>query len=130
MSPPLVPSHDHDVHLVLCDFGDHGRAYVETDPAAADKDTIVRNMIAGQYDHPSCPHAHSGNSKLWLRKIVDRYPILLAVDLISHHDFWPPVSANFRCSTGWRKSMSGLEMLGVALTAAMLILGVWRYYAQ
>jgi hypothetical protein len=52
MSPPLVPSLDHDVHLVLCDFGEHGRAYVETDPAAADKDTIVRSMIAGQYDRP------------------------------------------------------------------------------
>jgi len=26
--------------------------------------------------------------------------------------------------------MSGLEMLGVALTIAMVALGFWRYYAQ
>jgi hypothetical protein len=31
-------------------FGTH--TYIETDPSEADRDTIVRNMIAGQYDHP------------------------------------------------------------------------------
>jgi hypothetical protein len=52
MSPSLVPSSDHDVHFVLCDFGKYGRFYIETDPREADRDTIVRNMIDGQYDRP------------------------------------------------------------------------------
>jgi hypothetical protein len=52
MSPSLVPSPDHDLHFVLCDFGKYGKSYVETDPSEADRDTIVRNMIDGQYGRP------------------------------------------------------------------------------
>src|SRR6266568_4340682 len=48
MSPAsLVPSLDVDVHLVLCDFGRSGVAYVETDPTKA-----VRNLLQGQYERP------------------------------------------------------------------------------
>src|SRR6266446_6445169 len=51
MSPAsLVPSLDVDVHLVLCDFGRSGLAYVETDPTKAD--AIVRNLLQGQYERP------------------------------------------------------------------------------
>jgi len=52
MSLSLVPSPDHDLHFVLCDFGKYGKSYVETDPSEADRDTIVRNMIDGQYGRP------------------------------------------------------------------------------
>ena len=47
MSPPLVPQVNQELHFVLCDFGKHGQAYVETEPGQADRDTIVRNLIAG-----------------------------------------------------------------------------------
>lgn len=40
------------VHIVLNDFGRFGTALVETDPTQADTETIVRQMIAGQYDRP------------------------------------------------------------------------------
>jgi len=52
VSAPLVPSHDHDVHLVLCDFGEHGTAYVETDPANADRNAVIRALLAGEYERP------------------------------------------------------------------------------
>src|SRR6188472_4354015 len=53
MSPAsLVPSLDIDVHLVLCDFGRAGLAYVETDPAEADATTVVQNLLHGQYERP------------------------------------------------------------------------------
>jgi hypothetical protein len=52
VSAPLVPSHDHDVHLVLCDFGEHGTAYVETDPTNADRNAVIRTLLAGEYDRP------------------------------------------------------------------------------
>jgi hypothetical protein len=54
MSPSLVPScdHDHALHFVLCDFGKYGKSYIETDPSEADRDTIVRNMVDGQYNRP------------------------------------------------------------------------------
>ena len=52
MSPPLVPSLGHDLHFVLCDFGKNGHAFVETDPAHADRDTVINNLIAGEYERP------------------------------------------------------------------------------
>lgn len=37
---------------MLCDFGPHGLAYLETDPQHADLETIVQNFIEDQYDKP------------------------------------------------------------------------------
>jgi hypothetical protein len=52
MSPPLFPSLDHDLHFVLCDFGKNGQAFVKTDPAHADRNTVICNLIAGEYERP------------------------------------------------------------------------------
>jgi hypothetical protein len=46
--PPL-PDNDTDVYIVIEDFGTNGRAFLETGLAEADRDTIVRNFISGQY---------------------------------------------------------------------------------
>jgi hypothetical protein len=49
------PTFDHPndvtVYLVEEDFGHLGRAYRETDAAEADRETIVRNFISGQYSN-------------------------------------------------------------------------------
>jgi hypothetical protein len=45
MAVVSVPPLDADVHLVLCDFGPFGIAYVETDPAEADAITIVETCF-------------------------------------------------------------------------------------
>jgi hypothetical protein len=52
MTSPLVPSRDGTVYLVLDDFGQLGRAYRETDPAEADRKTVVADLMSGQYRHP------------------------------------------------------------------------------
>jgi hypothetical protein len=52
MSPPLVPRLNQEIHFVLCAFGKHGQAYVETDPGQTDRQTVIRNFIAGEFDHP------------------------------------------------------------------------------
>jgi hypothetical protein len=44
------PSDDVTVYMVLEDFGHRGRAFLETDIAEADRDTIIRNFITGQYE--------------------------------------------------------------------------------
>jgi hypothetical protein len=49
---PGEPAFDVTAHIVLNDFGQLGRAYVETDEAEADEATIVENILGGQY---SCP---------------------------------------------------------------------------
>jgi hypothetical protein len=57
-TPPLSPSHvgtvyqDDTVYLVLDDFGKFGQAYRETDPTQADRQTVVANLLSGQYERP------------------------------------------------------------------------------
>ena len=52
-SPSIVPDDtNRDVYLVLDDFGRLGRAWRETDEAGADRATLVRNLLDGQYEHP------------------------------------------------------------------------------
>jgi hypothetical protein len=53
-TPPLAPGDDVTVHLVLNDFGERlgGAAYVETDEAEADENTVIEAIIAGVYSHP------------------------------------------------------------------------------
>ena len=50
--PASEQANDVTVYLVEEDFGRNGRAYLETDTAAADRDTIIRNFISGQYETP------------------------------------------------------------------------------
>jgi len=51
--PPLVPDEQPvTVYIVLNDFGQLGRSYLETDEAKADEKTVVSNIISGQYSNP------------------------------------------------------------------------------
>jgi hypothetical protein len=50
--PASDDPNDITVYLVEEDFGRNGRAYLETDATEADRDTIIRNLISGQYDDP------------------------------------------------------------------------------
>jgi hypothetical protein len=45
-------ANDVTVYLVEEDFGRNGRAYLETETSEADRETIIRNFISGQYDRP------------------------------------------------------------------------------
>ena len=47
--PPSAYSDDVTVYLVLNDHGPFGIANDETDPAEADRETIIRNFLTGQY---------------------------------------------------------------------------------
>jgi hypothetical protein len=50
---PLYPKDDVTAYIVVEDSGgDLGRAFRETDIAEADHDTIVHNMISGEYRDP------------------------------------------------------------------------------
>ncbi len=51
-APSLAPTSDAAVYVVLDDFGRFGRACVETDEAESDVDTIVENLLTGQYRKP------------------------------------------------------------------------------
>jgi hypothetical protein len=51
-SPPIVPGFDFETCIVLDDLGKLGRCYRETDEAESDKETIIRNIVSGQYHRP------------------------------------------------------------------------------
>jgi hypothetical protein len=54
-TPPLAPDqqpHDVTAYIVVNDFGQLGRAYVETDEAAADEQTVINNISSGEYSNP------------------------------------------------------------------------------
>lgn len=52
-SPTLAPTGPttEPVHLVLCDFGKLGSAYVETEPVTTESD-VVHDILTGRYDRP------------------------------------------------------------------------------
>jgi hypothetical protein len=52
-TPSIVPrGDDQNVYLVVDDFGRNGRAYRETDVEAADLETVIIDLLDGQYRNP------------------------------------------------------------------------------
>lgn len=54
-SPSIVPLDrlDRDIYLVLEDFGAHaGCSWRETDEQDTDRETVLRDLISGQYAYP------------------------------------------------------------------------------
>jgi hypothetical protein len=51
-SPSIVPGFEVDVYVVLDDFGQLGRAYREVAEDAADRETIIRELMSGEYNNP------------------------------------------------------------------------------
>lgn len=50
--PSIVPDTSEDLYLVLNHFGEYGPAFVETDPARADYETTVSDLMAGEHSDP------------------------------------------------------------------------------
>ena len=52
-SPTIAPhGPDQDTYLVLDDFGPMGRSWRETDEEGADRKTLIRDLLAGEYNNP------------------------------------------------------------------------------
>jgi hypothetical protein len=52
-TPSIVPNDDdQNVYLVVDDFGRDGRAWREADVEATDLETVILDMIEGQYKNP------------------------------------------------------------------------------
>jgi hypothetical protein len=52
-TPSIVPDgHDQNVYLIINDYGQLGRAFVETDVGEADLETIMTGLMSGQYSDP------------------------------------------------------------------------------
>jgi hypothetical protein len=66
-SPPLAPGgFDVDVYVVLDDFGSIGRSYRETAEEGADRESLIRDLMDGQYNNPArivCFNTAQGTSR-------------------------------------------------------------------
>ena len=52
-TPSIVPhSSDETVYLVINDFGSLGRAYCETVEGRSDLESVISDLMSGQYDNP------------------------------------------------------------------------------
>ena len=52
-SPSIVPNEaNQDTYLVLDDFGRKGCSWRETDADSADRETLIRDLVEGQYNFP------------------------------------------------------------------------------
>jgi hypothetical protein len=48
----IVPADDQSIYLVLDDFGDIGRAWREADVEKTDLETVIKDMLRGEYNNP------------------------------------------------------------------------------
>ncbi len=51
-TPSIVPSNDQTVYLVANDFGKIGRAWRETDLETSHLETVLQDLLAGEYQDP------------------------------------------------------------------------------
>src|SRR3954452_2011945 len=51
-SPSIVPTNDQDVYLVLDDYGEWGTAWRETDVEDTDLESVIIDLLEGQYINP------------------------------------------------------------------------------
>jgi hypothetical protein len=52
-TPSIVPNgNDQTVYLVADDFGKPGRAWVEADVDTTDLETVIQDLLTGQYTNP------------------------------------------------------------------------------
>ena len=65
--PSIVPKGD--IYLVLDDFGPLGRAWRETDEEGANRTTLIRNLLDGQYEDPVCIVAFN-TAEGWSRDVT------------------------------------------------------------
>ena len=68
-TPSLVPNADLTAHLVLDDFGKDGRIYRETAEAEANLETVIRDILDGQYNNPACVVAFNV-AEGWAREVT------------------------------------------------------------
>jgi hypothetical protein len=70
VTPNLVPHFSGTVHIVLDDFGDAGRVYRETAEAAATLESVIDDLLAGQFNNSARVVAFN-TSQEWSRDVSE-----------------------------------------------------------
>jgi hypothetical protein len=68
-SPSIVPNgSDLNAYLVVDDLGRNGRVYPETDVGTADLETVIVDLLDGQYRNLSSPSTRSNAGRKTFRR--------------------------------------------------------------
>jgi len=97
-TPSIVPhGPDRDVYLVMEDFGILGRAWREMDADRADRASVIRDLVRGEYSKPLCIVAFN-IAEGWCRDVT--------TDIAENCAAATSSSARFRtpCWCSWRRS--------------------------
>jgi hypothetical protein len=70
VTPSLVPHFNGTVHIVLDDFGNAGRVYRETAEAAATLESVIDDLLTGQFYNPARIVAFN-TSQGWSRDVSE-----------------------------------------------------------
>ena len=62
---------DASIHLVLCDFGKLGHAFLETDPDHAGRADIVSDLMSGQIDSDVLSIVEMNPAEGWSRDVTE-----------------------------------------------------------
>jgi hypothetical protein len=95
-SPSIVPeSNDHEIYLVLDDFGGHlGRAWPEADEERTDRETVIIDLMDGQYSNPIRVVAFN-TAEGWSRDVSEEIADELRQRMAAEHREIPPELADF-----------------------------------
>lgn len=62
---------DFPIHFILCDFGQHGRAFLETDPEKASREQVVQDILDGQIDSDVLSIMEVNLAEGWARDVTE-----------------------------------------------------------
>jgi hypothetical protein len=92
-TPSIVPhSGDRNVYLVVDDFGEFGQVYRETDIDQTDLETVITDLMSGQYNNPiriiafNTAEKWSDDVSVDIAREIQRRADLAAEDLTSSID--------------------------------------------
>ena len=75
----LVPTNDMTVHVVLCDFGELGPAWIEIAENSADEDSIIEGILCGEFAHPLRVVAFNTAGR-WSRDVSEEIAMKVVAD--------------------------------------------------
>jgi hypothetical protein len=104
-SPSIVPeTFDRDVYLVLNDFGRLGRAWTESGEQNTDRETVIRDLLEGQYSDPVRVVAFN-TAQGWSRDVSEEIAAELAKRVVVYgDDASPALEAFFERHGEWRNN--------------------------
>ena len=123
-SPSIAPhGPDQDTYLVLDDFGRTGQAWRETNVDAADRETVIRNLLSGECNNPVRIIAFN-TAEGWSRDVTVDIADELRLRLVEYGEIsdwlsisWRPTGADARIGSNRLRTVGPSAAVAPPLTS-------------